>query len=493
MEHLPQVIRTNQQWIESLFSAYPEVRQIRDEFSAYREEIFGPVRHPRIVTGHQPVIYYPGLLFKDHFVGEQASRLGGSAWNFIVDTDRANLEMPIPYYDEHGNLAKKITGISNDKNQTYSKLRTTQSSVERLLQTIQTHLSTHPHPEIQSAFKGFEQQLHTLLEEGMAFTDALPVLRNRFNAALGYRIKDHKISQLASSYPYAHYVWYIIKHIELYTSKYNAAVKENKNKDYQPVKFLQQQNGWYELPFWMEKQGSRLPVSIYKDAQRLIFRPEGAVQDIEIYTASKGETAIIQNIRDCLVLYPKATSLTQIIRLFLSDIFVHGNGAVEYEQVNNTFLKKFFSMDSRLSFYSVTGDLYLPLTDRLPDLRNLQKAYKSTQKWLRQVERSPEDYLDDEMAETYKHKKKTIAQQMAREKSPDQRKKHHQQLEQLDGEMKDQLAGEIEQARKKLNHYEAILQKKDILYERHYPYFLYPDEVLTRKKLEKNIRISKHG
>lgn len=487
MEQLTGVVRNNQEWLEDLCSGHPEIRQIRKEFAAHMQGMHGNGPSPMIVTGHQPVVYYPGLLFKDHFVGEMAKHIGGSAWNLIVDTDLADFQIPVPYYD-NGQLHKTLISIPNPENLAYTSLQLPRQETDHLIQNMDQHLATLPDSQIKNAFSRFRQNFYGLLDAGHRFTEALSALRNKQDATMGHRITDHKISEIVGSYPYAHYVWYIIKHIRDYTSHYNLAVKQGKRKDYQPVKTLHHQDGWYELPFWLEKDGKRLPVNLYKDQQRLIFRAGETGPEVNLVIAGKDEASIIEAIRNSVVLYPKATTLTQVIRLFLSDIFIHGEGAVEYEKVNNTFLRDFFSMKSKGTFFSVSGDIYLPLMENLPDYENLQRDYKQKQQWLKQVDRSPEDHLENGVASQYKEKKKEIVRQMSQEESGEQRRKHHRRLEQLDEEMKDLLSEKMEQVRKKLNHYKAILKKKDILYERQYPYFLYPDEWLTREQFNRNMR-----
>jgi len=490
-KQLSRVIRENRVWLEHLHSSHPEIRQIGKEFADYMHTVHGDIPKPRIVTGHQPVIYYPGLLFKDHFVGKVSEQLEGSPWNLVVDTDLANFQIPVPYH-ENGHLCKTLIGIPNPNNLAYTSLQPSRQQTDRFIQNIDQHLAALPNPPIKNAFRDFRKNICDLLEKGHPFAEALSSLRNKQDAAMGHPITDHKISAIVGSYPYAHYVWYIIKHIGDYTRHYNLAVKQGKKRDYQPVKFLNHQDGWYELPFWMENDGKRMPVSLYRDQQRLIFRTGQTGQQVELAIAGKDEASIIETIGNSLVLYPKATTLTQVIRLFLSEIFIHGEGAVEYEKVNNIFLKNFFSMENKNTFYSASGDIYLPLMKDLPGYQALQQDYKQKQKWLKQVDRNPEDHLENGLSEHYKEKKKAIAQEMAQAGSSEKRKQHHRRLEQLDEEMKSHLAEKTEQVRKQLNQYEAILQKEDVLYERQYPYFLYPDEWLTRDEFDKNIRTKIH-
>jgi hypothetical protein len=232
---------------------------------------------------------------------------------------------------------------------------------------------------------------------------------------------------------------------------------------------------------------------MHKDDHHLVFRSEEEGTEVQLSIERKDEQTIIRELRDSLVLYPKATTLTQIIRLFLSDVFVHGKGAVEYEKINNLFLKDFFQMDRPLAFYSVTGDIYLPLKQNLPDYENLQVQYREKKKRLKEMKRNPEDHLENGLATSFKQKKKELARQMSQENNPQKRKAIHGQLEQLDDDMIRHLSDHMEKLNDELRQYEALLKKSKVYYERTYPYFLYPEGYLTKQRFEENLKLQKHS
>jgi hypothetical protein len=492
MEHIKEMISSNRQWLEQVFEKHPEIKQIREEFSEKIKTEHDSPTSPMIVTGHQPVIYYPGLLFKDYFVGEMAARMGGSAWNMIVDTDQAQMDIPVPVY-ANGEWQKTRVQIPNESGRAFTGFKPGREEIEKFLRSVESGLATHPRHDISHAFRKFKEDLHLLLDKGYAFIDAASLLRKQMDATLGYTITDHKVSRLIDTYPYWHFVWYIIKNLDRYTELYNGAVKQGKRKKYQPVRFLNRHGGWHELPFWLEKNGRRLPVMMLKDDHHLLFRSEEEGTEVQLSVARKNEQTIIQELHDSLVLYPKATTLTQIIRLFLSDIFVHGKGAVEYENINNLFLKDFFQMNRHLAFYSVTGDIYLPLKENLPEYQSLQTSYQQKKKQLKEMKRNPEDYLEDDLAESFKQKKKELARQMSQAESPEKRKTIHENLEQLDDEMIAHLSQHMEQLNSELRQYDELLKKKKVYYERTYPYFFYPNGFLTKQRFQENLKLQKHA
>lgn len=492
MVDIKQALRENREWLKRFFSGNPEMQQIKKEFDDCLEQQHGTLQHPRIATGHQPVIYYPGLLFKDFFTGEAATELGGSVLNMVVDTDQAQLEMPVPTRKD-GELHKARVRLSNPQGKAYTAFRPSRQSIDHFLGQTEQHLHALSVNPILESFQAHKKSLCQLLDQGHSLVHSISLLRQRLNNQWGFSPAELTVSHLAGSYAYFHYLWYIIQHIHPYTRHYNQAVEQGKKDDYQPVKFLQSKDGWYELPFWLSEQGRRLPVMVYKDSMKMIFRSHQAGRDTTISLDGKDETSIISEMQEKLVLYPKATALTQIIRLFLSELFIHGRGAVEYEKINNAFLQNFFDMESRLHFFAVTGDIFLPLVNDLPPYQELKKAHRGKSKWLKQVSRNPEDHLEDGLSERYKEKKKQVARMMSQEESPEKRKSYHRQLEALNEEMKELLAGKIEETRKELQRYENLLQNKEVYYERQYPYYLYPGHLLTKANFRQNIKVEQHN
>ena len=151
MEHIAKTIRNNRQWLKQVFENDPEIGQIREEFYEKIRKEHGPYNRPLIATGHQPVIYYPGLLFKDYFVGEAAARQGGSAWNIIVDTDEAEIDIPVPVYDK-GEWQKTRLGLSNEKRKAFAAFSPASEETEKFMQSIESSLATLPGQGSQAGF-----------------------------------------------------------------------------------------------------------------------------------------------------------------------------------------------------------------------------------------------------------------------------------------------------------------------------------------------------
>ncbi len=489
---MTQSLQANRQWLKTLFSRYHEIGHIRENFDRLLENHYGISNERPVATGHQPVIYHPGLLFKNHFTGQAARQMGTTpAINLVVDTDLAHVNVPVPAYS-HGEPVKTFARIANEKELTFSAFHPSHEQVQAFFTFIREHITSLAQDRITEAFDQYKAAFDQAYRDGSSFVDALVILRNRFDAWLGYPIRDVKVSGLARSFPYWQYIAFILQHIEAYRTAYNQAIEENRRKDYQPVRFMHQYQGWIELPFWLEDNGQRHSVYFKKQPGQFRFWAPEAQREITLSLNGTTPEQVAEQLQEHLILYPKATTLTQLIRLFLCDVFVHGSGAAEYEQVNNRFLQLFFSMDRAPAFYTATGDLYLPFSDDMPDLKDVKADHHRKSKWLREAHRNPEGQLDNRLAEQYKKKKKAIAQKMSQENQPERRKDYHHQLQEVDRQIKEELKPQIEQVKQELAHYESLLEKQDVYFERRYPYFLYPAEELTQENFREHLRVKRH-
>jgi hypothetical protein len=483
-------IQENRRLLEQIFSNDNELAEIR---KTIREET--GIRADQnnnyvIATGHQPVPYYPGLLFKNYFTGNHAEKTGAEAYNFIVDSDKGSIKVPVPLKTKDEYQKKMIT-LKEDPHTIFEGFQPSEKKVKKFLHTIGKHLKTLDKKEFYNTYETWEKEFLTIFKQKHSFIDALTNMLSQLEKSFGFSLVNKKISKIAKSNAYYRFISYIIKHIEKFKKTYNNAVKQRSKNNYQPVKIIHEENGWIELPFWLIKENKRYPVKIKKEYEELKISSEESGVSFSLSTGQWDELAA--KLKKNILLYPKATTLTLMIRIFFCDLFVHGTGAVEYELVNNDFIKSFFHLENSLSFYAVTGDIYLPLPGNKLKHEDLQKKYNENKKWLKEAERNPEDMLDQKTAEYYKEKKKKLAIKMKKEEKAENRKKLHQKLENINEEMKTYLKDQKKKIKQEISTDEYILNNENVFLERYYPYFIYPNNTLTFENLQNNIRIKKYS
>jgi len=480
------VIQKNRQILNKLFSGKEELNEIREKFLEEAGLASCQPSRTTIATGHQPLIFYPGLFFKNVFTHQLAEESETSPVNFLVDTDVAGFQVQVPYRHENEYRKKQIS-VKNPDELTYYSFEPSEQQVQDFLDETANAVHTLSHEEIEGALRKFRSAFFHFYNETRQFGETVNFLRNDFQYKQGMNFSNFPVSDIAGSEAYSRYVLYIIEHIESFQRAYNQAVEIHKSGDYQPVKFLAFENGWYELPFWLIEYGQRHQVFIKEEADTITFSSASANKEIT-FDRYAGREEMLSQMRVELTLYPKATTLTLMIRLFLCDVFVHGTGAVEYEKVNNEFLRLFFSMDEPPAFFTATGEIYLPLADFPDDYTRLQAEYRKKQHWLNEVKRDPEQFLDEKLADQYKAQKKELAQHLQKEKDSKQRREINRQLESINEKMLKELEPRIHHVNSEMNYYRKVLDKKHVFYERTYPYFLYPEGYLTRRRFENYMR-----
>ena len=479
-------IQQNKSLRDTILANFQEIQTIHSSFWRELNLRYQP-NDPVIATGHQPILYYPGILFKDYLTGKLANKTGGTALNFIVDSDEGPIEVPVPYLKEH-ELSKNLVSLKAQSDTAFSEFNPSPEDIKRFFTDIKRNLYTlnGNGKHIRESFQDYQMAFTEKFKASGDFIQVNSDLRAEFDRRLGIDIIDIRISDLSNTHPYNLFVLYIIKHIREYQFHLNKAIDERTNKNFQPVKKLNKTPDGYELPFWLLSNGRRHPVFVKQEADQLKLRSPATKNEVSI-NANAASDEQAEELNRKVTLYPKAPTLTFMIRIFFSDLFIHGTGAVDYEKINNQFLQSFFHLNAPLKFISATGDIYLPLESDLPDLQELKTNYEQLKQWKKEYKRNPEDLLSAETAEKYKKQKKDLAIQM-KEAEPQKRREIHNQMEQLNEEMRVYLAEDFEENETLLIHYGKILEKEHIYMERKYPYFLYPEGTLTSERFEANIK-----
>ncbi|GEM_PF-1252532 len=490
--NIDSIIQHNKTLKHIIFENHKELRNIQNRFwDELNISDYININNTKIATGHQPIFYYPGILIKNYYAGKLAAEAGGAALNFVVDSDTGKIEIPVPCKNEHG-LCKTHVSIKNDQNTVFSGFQPSGKDADRFFSEIENYLNTlgNDFQQIQTAFQQYKQQFLQTFEIKELFIDTANSLRAEFESALGIKLYDLKVSDISKTKAYNLFIYYIIKNIESFCFHYNKAIYQNKNKDYQPVKEACKMDGLYELPFWLIKDDVRYPVfgCITGDKMLHFYSPE-INYETKISVAGMTVEQIAAKMSKTFTLYPKATILTIMIRLFFSDLFIHGTGGVEYEKVNNIFMQSFFGLHSKLQFKSATGNIYLPLEKNLPTPENIQKDYHVCQKCLRKYNQKPEDLLSPELADKYKKEKKRIGSQM-KETPPGKRKELNDQIANINEKMREHLKEKYNQTTETLSNIKRILNKKNVYMERCYPYFIYPQGYLSVEKLDESLKIN---
>ncbi|MDH4199221.1 MAG: hypothetical protein OEV66_02485 [Spirochaetia bacterium] len=290
---------------------------------------------PLIVNGHQAIFYHPGLVSKEILAFRAASQLKGNALSVILDHDPNDLIFSYPAIKMEKSefrIQKKFKLLASKDSFHYFNLQLDLNGFFEILENIAANLKPHYR----------EESLH-FLEENFAIlkrhagknsSDLVVHSRMESLKQSGMNLLALKTSEITALQSWKQYCASINSDIAGFASAYNLALHDYRNahgiKNHaQPVPDLK----YDELPFWVIDDNGKRQKASYAD---------------------KGKT-----------LLPRAITLSIFLRLFASDVFVHGTGGARYDQVTNSIIQRFFRV-TPLAFLVKTASLQIPVLEASP-------------------------------------------------------------------------------------------------------------------------------
>ena len=281
---------------------------------------------PVIMTGHQPVIFHPGLSFKYAATCRAAQQTRSTALAIVLDTDvgsAGHFETPVGASTDWKISGKTARNLATPSKSLFSKAKIISGEAidpmrQETLQTLPDLVLETDGNQIDLAFQAYQR-----LERAAADLSHSVVRRSQ---GLDTDLYEIRFSDLASLPAIDRFINHLIANFEPLCSDYNKALDDwrssrNIKNLANPFPNLSSDGNRYELPFWgvdwhrgtrqtlwAEKRGPS--VSIFADKAPLTeFQP----------STNEWPT----HFTDKYLLVPRGAMITVIFRLFASDLFVH--------------------------------------------------------------------------------------------------------------------------------------------------------------------------
>jgi hypothetical protein len=136
---------------------------------------------------------------------------------------------------------------------------------------------------------------------------------------------------------------------------YNRAVRSFPEAGIQPLLI---RDDYVELPLWRIREDGRRMHAYDSDVED---RLEARHQGIEA-SRHQGDESSIVNRQSSMTLMPRALFMTALVRLAMCDLFIHGTGGANYDRAMERWIKDWLGIDVG-SIAVATADVRLPLTD----------------------------------------------------------------------------------------------------------------------------------
>jgi hypothetical protein len=341
----------------------------RQYTAAYRDVSFFADETPRSIflAGHQPQMFHPGVWLKNFALGRLAARHGAAAINLIIDSDVARP------------MALRVPGG------TVEKPEADWIPFDRPGPAISYEERGAEDPALMASFaERIRQRLEPLGVEPL-LTDYWPMVRERLRATdrlgaavaqarhqlegiWGLRTLEVPQSAVCDLPAFHFFSAFLLGELPWFLPAYNGAVAEYRRERRirsaaHPVPDLAVEDGWLEAPFWIwtaddlrrRRLFARLSAGEIALSDRGKFEarlPDGNIQAVAERLADLR--------RGRVKIRSKALITTLWARLFLGDLFMHGIGGGNYDQVTDRIIERFFGI-APPGFMVLSGTLHLPV------------------------------------------------------------------------------------------------------------------------------------
>lgn len=310
-----------------------------------------PTDQPLILSGHQPVFFYPGLWTKCLAASALAQAVSGAAYHKLTDTALAPEFLHyLPELEDNGRARRKQLDFFSSKDA---------KEVEKAIPYA--FLPAPEYPALEKIFADAQVFCPPVVKENMSLYGEKMLKGLRENTTwnnyhiftlkwldeiCGVKRMYMEGSKIWSSESFLEFLGYWFNHLPELTDHYNHSLDEyrkshNIQHELSPMPNLKFQDWFFEIPFWgITHYHQRHSVWAKIDGKKLVLKIKGADGNYTVNLANLREELGTLPI----TLWPKAIPQTLFCRMFLCDYFIHGLGGGIYEEVGNMFFEKVFKV-----------------------------------------------------------------------------------------------------------------------------------------------------
>ena len=321
---------------------------------------------PLVAAGHQTELYHPGVWAKNALIDAVATRVGGSAYHFAVDTDEPkHLHLRWP---GTGPAGLPLLDDAPAQGAQWSELLPppTPAHLERLRRDLQSASSGWGFRPLALEFL---ESMRRLSLEARDLPSTLTNALHELDWGLGLRHHALLFSPVCFSEPYLAFACHVLGRAGQFAADYNDSLEAYRRAHRvkapgRPMPNLKLSADSCEVPFWvdcLEKETrERATVERREDAWALVhpcgsefvFQPRAEAGAL-VHEFGKWLRA------NRLRLSPRALTLTMVLRMLVADQFAHGIGGARYDQVADALIAKHFGLEPP-RFCVTTATLYFP-------------------------------------------------------------------------------------------------------------------------------------
>jgi hypothetical protein len=350
---------------------------------------------PVIATGHQPELFHAGVWIKNFLAARLARRMRGSSVNLIVDNDvPKHLGLIVPARE--GGKARHVEAAfaPHAGEMAFEEYPAAVADVERFREELLAAADDAP---FAPAARELVERLSRLSGRGRSVGDVLAALRISYERELGVTNAEFTVSRIADAPSFGVFAASILADIRAFAAKYNDALHKYR-QDHEirshvnPMPDLAVEADAVEAPFWIWRRGeNRARLLVRRRGDEIILLKDGEeAWRLPASSADMVRDAWRRMVDAGVKVRPRAITTTIFMRLFVSDLFIHGVGGAEYDEVADNLVRSFYGVEPP-RFAVITATLTLPWSDKPVALDALATALRKR----RDVEHNPQVFTAD--------------------------------------------------------------------------------------------------
>ena len=315
---------------------------------------------PLLMSGHQPLIYHPGLVVKLSQLSSFAGEAGGPGINIIVDTDEGDGGA----FCYPGNFDGELPRLLKSSFSAGSGIFLFQHLLPEAEQRKRRDevIRSLEESQMSGAAAGFSKAAVRLEKlAGYPVVDAHAILLSLY--PFGRGVLQLPLSRLLNRKPVQNFFGSILLDYREFWRAYNDILDthrvERKIKNLaNPFPNLKWHEDLFEMPFWLidSLEQKRFPLFIREEGGTLRLFKGGSDFPIPQSAEGKGLGPGLEN--GSLLLCPRGAMITILLRMLCSDFFIHGLGGARYDAVADALMAEYFHA-APPPFVIVSGNRYL--------------------------------------------------------------------------------------------------------------------------------------
>ena len=475
-----------------------EISQHQDELHVKGQSLnYESIKNiPIIQTGHEPILYHPGVWIKNHLAHYLVKKLGGIGVNMIVDNDACNMGfMYVPILSEKSASVGKVALVRNKDLVAYEEIVFDDfGSILQFKEEIIDLLSKNEFREdvktimedMQGMFEQFINRIGDYYQQGCRdMVGLLTAVRRSLEEGFGIENLEVPVSWMCDTDGFYHFLLHVLYDAGRFAKIYNEklagyrSIHKIRSKA-NPLPDLKVLENLIEIPFWIWKAGGQRTKCYIVNEGEDIKITDG-VDILVILKKSEGATKNISRLKTLMdagiKIRPRAITTTMFSRLFFSDVFIHGIGGAKYDTITDEIIKEFFGIDPP-GFVTISATLFLPLEAYDLD----ESALYDSQRIIDDMRYNPERYASKETQSEPKFINRVEEKQrllkMMGVGNANEKRRYFNRVKELNKLMLSQIHIELQKKQRETNTIRDKLVYNEVVRFREYPVCLYPRKVL---------------